>query len=85
MKLLSLPLLGVLTALALLTGACKKDEQPTSDTVIVSDPRTCACCGGLVLNTIGITRFSGSGTYSISDEEDLNIDSKDLPLNVRAD
>lgn len=86
MKRFSLPLLGGLSALALLVGSCKKaDEQPLTNAVIVSDPRTCAtaCCGGLVVNFTDAPTFFGDGAYSIVNYSDLHIASSDLPLYVR--
>jgi hypothetical protein len=78
--------LVVLTTLALLTSACKKtDEQPLTNAVIVNDPRTCPCCGGAVLNVKDTPKFTGNGTYAISNYIDLAIDPNELPLSVRVD
>ena len=79
----SLPLLGLLTACLLLTSACKKSEQPLSNAVIVDDPRMCPCCGGLVINFADKPSFAGSEVSGITNQTDLNIDAKDLPLYVR--
>ena len=83
MKSPSLPLLGALTALTLLNGACKKQVAPLTNAVIVSDPRLCPCCGGLVINFADKPSFAGSEVSGITNQTDLNIDAKDLPLYVR--
>lgn len=80
-------LLGGLTALALLTGACKKDKEPTFDAVITGyDPRLCACCGELMINFKGETRPFIGDFKLIDNSVDLGIGSSEkFPVYVKVD
>ena len=87
MKSSSLPLLGLLTALLLLTSACKKAPEPLADAVITGqDQRYCACCGGLMINFTGETRPYTGDFKLIDNSADVGISPTEVfPLYVKVD
>ncbi len=88
MKTGSLPLLGLLTALTLLTAACKKAEEPMSDAVITGyNQALCSCCGGLMINFNGETRpYTGDFKLIQNTDAELGISTRDtFPLYVKVD
>ena len=82
----TLSLLGALTALTLLTGACKKADEPLFDAVITGNNQAlCPCCGGLMINFNGETRpYTGDFKLIQNTDAELGISANDtFPLYVK--
>ncbi len=80
-------LISVMTALALLSSACRKDDEYMSDAVITGyDVRECACCCGLMINFDGQTQPYTGDFKLIDNSAKLGIDSYEIfPVYVKVD
>ena len=67
-------LAGVLTALILTAGSCRKADKYTSDAIITGfDLRKCMCCGGLMITFNGEPRPYVGDFKLIDNSADLGI------------